>query len=315
MKKVLALVLAAAMLATVAFAAVPDWNPGEEIGFSSTAVGTANDLNTKNYSIKKIEYKAGKALVDSVKLDNEEGNELKVVLKDDYTMTKVKNLEMTITLRGLTKDDRKDYTLPVIKGDVFWETRDLAIDNNGDVDKPDADALDGKVISKVKSDADGKPYGTLDFSVTDSSADVSVRVYDGDKFFLGHNFDADKKVLIANADTDATISFLNFDGKPSFNSTATVYFYDVDEKGFIYELTGEGKIKKSAAKWSDDDNAWVLKTRTLGSYVFSDKALASAADATDSTTNPDTGANDVVGIATALAVVSLVAAGAVSLKK
>ena len=37
--------------------------------------------------------------------------------------------------------------------------------------------------------------------------------------------------------------------------------------------------------------------------------------ATDGVDNPDTGANDVVGVATALAVVSLVAAGAVAVKK
>ena len=37
--------------------------------------------------------------------------------------------------------------------------------------------------------------------------------------------------------------------------------------------------------------------------------------AADTTENPDTGANDVVGIATALAAVALVSAAAVSLKK
>ena len=58
----------------------------------------------------------------------------------------------------------------------------------------------------------------------------------------------------------------------------------------------------------------VLKTRTLGSYVFSDKALSVAAT-TPGTNNPDTGANDVVGVATALAAVALVSAAAVSLKK
>ena len=49
-----------------------------------------------------------------------------------------------------------------------------------------------------------------------------------------------------------------------------------------------------------------------GVIIVTDVEIAAAgAD----TKNPDTGANDVVGVAAALAVVSLVAAGAVSLKK
>ena len=76
----------------------------------------------------------------------------------------------------------------------------------------------------------------------------------------------------------------------------------------------DGKLVNVNAKWDDDEGCFILKTRTLGGYVFSDKKLnVAAADA--STNNPDTGANDVVGIATALAAVALVSAAAVSLKK
>ena len=76
-------------------------------------------------------------------------------------------------------------------------------------------------------------------------------------------------------------------------------------------------------EWNDDEGCYVVKTRTLGSYVVSDLKLSSASssstttDTDDSTNtdNPDTGANDVVGIATALAAVALVSAAAVTLKK
>ena len=69
-------------------------------------------------------------------------------------------------------------------------------------------------------------------------------------------------------------------------------------------------------KWDEDEGAYVLKTRTLGKYVFSDKPLkVTATTDTPETNNPDTGANDVVGVATALAAVALVSAAAVSLKK
>ena len=327
MKKVLALILAVAMLSTVAFAAdyvegktyAPD---GTEIGVSSADFGTdADDLNTKNYSIKKVTDWTGKAYVKSMELDDDEGDELTITLIEDYKLDKVKEVKFTVELKGKGKDVEDAKKAFSFK--VGYDPMTIAINKDNDIDKDIVEKYYNETILKFKSEKDdngkvvGAPYGDLEFDTTDGDTSVSVRVYDGDKFYLGHDYDADKKVLVANADSDAVISFLNFPAKPSFNSTATVYFYDVDEDGFVYELTGEGKIKKSAAKWSEDDGCWVLKTRTLGSYVFSDKALtsAAAADATDSTTNPDTGANDVVGIATALAVVSLVAAGAVSLKK
>lgn len=319
MKKVLALVLAVAMMATVAFALDASYAPGTEDIELGASMGAAKDLNTDNYSIKKVTYEKGKAYVASIVLDDDEGNSLTMNLKSDYTMAyssadKFKDVEFTVELRG--KGAGADMPKATFKTTVGYLVETVEIDANNNVGSVDFDTVNKFASEK---DADGKvvgmPYGTLSFDTIDTNTTVDVRVYDGDKAFLGHNVDADKKVLIANADAEAEISFLNFEAKPSFNSTATVYFYQVDEDGFVYELTGEGKIKKSAAKWSEDDGAWVLKTRTLGSYVFSDKALASAADATDSTTNPDTGANDVVGIATALAVVSLVAAGAVSLKK
>ena len=75
--------------------------------------------------------------------------------------------------------------------------------------------------------------------------------------------------------------------------------------------------------------SWELKTRTLGSYVISDKALRSPTGTSSGssgssggsvnndtgTNNPSTGANDVTGVATALALISLASAAAISLKK
>lgn len=323
MKKVLALVLAVAMMATVAFAATDlgRLDPGSEDIDLAAGMSAVEKLNTDNYSIKKVSYDSGKAYVSSIVLDDDEGDALELNIKSDYTMVyseeaKCKDLEFTVELRG--KGSKIDDVKASYVAKVGYVQNKVEIDDESEIDE---NTLSFVTVNKFASEKDandkviGMPYGTLEFDTDDSDTTVSVRVYDGDKAYLGYNYDADKKVLIANADADAEVSFLNFEAKPSFNSTATVYFYQVDEDGFVYELTGEGKIKKSAAKWSDDDGAWILKTRTLGSYVFSDKALASAAAADDTTTNPDTGANDVVGIATALAVVSLVAAGAVSLKK
>jgi len=58
--------------------------------------------------------------------------------------------------------------------------------------------------------------------------------------------------------------------------------------------------------------AWEWTAIAEGTIIVTDVEIVLA---DETTKNPDTGANDVVGVAAALAVVSLIAAGAVSLKK
>ena len=84
---------------------------------------------------------------------------------------------------------------------------------------------------------------------------------------------------------------------------------------YVYQLK-DGKLVK-AGSYSEDDGCWVVKARTLGQYVVSTEKLSNASgeDTTEEVDNPDTGANDVVGIAAALGAVALVSAAAVSLKK
>ena len=69
--------------------------------------------------------------------------------------------------------------------------------------------------------------------------------------------------------------------------------------------------------YDKEKEAFILKdVKVLGKYIVSDVDLeVKAAEGDKNEDNPETGANDVVAIAAGLAVVSLVAAGAVSLKK
>ena len=128
MKKVLALVLAVMMLATVAFAADTTnpgndgigndpsrWKPGETIkitalgiikqtngayNFIDSGVGEAGedfkiikDLNSTNYTIQSVKYDDGKAMVSGVSFNDKE-NRVKIKLKKDFTTTKGKKLDM-----------------------------------------------------------------------------------------------------------------------------------------------------------------------------------------------------------------------------
>ncbi len=304
---------------------------------SADATGAENELvvknvNSTNYSITSIKYDDGKNLVDSIKF-NDTDDQVEVKLKKDYTNTKKKTLNMTFTLKGKKVGKSKkpadvDIRISGTVGYALDETS-LYITDTDDTLKL-TDAQEERLYKIVDS---GAAYATLEFETADEDTEVEVRVYDGDKLYLYSNTDADDDILKKYADDDADLTFLNFPGEPTFNATATVRFYK-EEGTYIYQNKGgklsavtvdaasAGSAGQSAGKvkWDDDEGCYILKTRILGDYVFSDVKLDITADAADDTnngtvTNPDTGANDVVGIATALAAVALVSAAAVSLKK
>mgnify|MGYP004615004373 CR=1 FL=1 len=83
----------------------------------------------------------------------------------------------------------------------------------------------------------------------------------------------------------------------------------------LYMVKADGSVVDLNAKF--DDNKVLTATATLtGPVIVTDKALtAVGTTSTGTTTNPGTGANDVVGVAAALAVVALVSGAAISLKK
>lgn len=140
---------------------------------------------------------------------------------------------------------------------------------------------------------------------------------------------------------DADLSF-HLLGGASFKRTGKLYIpaSQIDGnngKPYLYEVTG-GKITDQKATYNKDDEMFVVSTNKLGNYVVSDTKLKagstssedeSSDDEDDSSSevdpippdnsnqqiNPDTGSKDIVAIAAVLAVVSLAAIGATTLKK
>ena len=344
MKKVLALVLAVMMLSTMAFAngitIGSDTNPNIDIDTDGNTVhinggmlpgskiyvysdGTIDAVNSDNYSITKVKYDEGKSLVEDVYFDDD-NDQVIIKLADSDSLNTTKTLKMSFTLKGKGRDvDDADVQIEVKVGYqkldsayLLYDTDDVRF-NVGYNPTPGEQAKG--IFYEVKTEKgevaaeDQVSYANWTFEPkSDADVEIDVRIYDGDKLYLYNDAKADKDILKAYSDSDADLTFLNFPNT-TFNSTATVYFYK-DENSFIYEEK-DGKLVESNAKWSEDDGAFVLKTRTLGNYVFSDVDLDVTEDVDDTTENPDTGANDVVGIAAALGAVALVSAAAVSLKK
>lgn len=316
MKKIIAVMLMMTLFVTTAFAA--DFTPGEQIKIDENDTGVWGDqtldyeISTTYYSIAGITWDKGKELVSSVNIDNDE-NVFVINLRQDYQSKKDKTLRGTIKVRD--KKNGRFLTMN-INCQIGYTQGTIDIGPDGSIATL---IVDPETVYTVTASDKSYPYGTLMFQADE--ADVSVRVYDKEVFFLGYNREPNRQILMANSESDAVMEFLNFEANPTFSGTATVHFYGLEDDTHIYEIKND-RLIKSGAKWDEESDSFILKTRTLGSYVISDMTLRGASSNTDNddtdndgAVNPDTGANDIAGIAAALAAVSLISAAAIGLKK
>ena len=87
------------------------------------------------------------------------------------------------------------------------------------------------------------------------------------------------------------------------------------EGAALYMVNADGTLTNLGAKF-DDNGVLTATAKITGAVIVADKAMTATNVTTGTTTtNPGTGANDVVGVAAALAVVALVSGAAISLKK
>ena len=127
------------------------------------------------------------------------------------------------------------------------------------------------------------------------------------------NSAAYKALLKNRMDNDATI-VEELENVNMPNKAVTVTFDNAKEGYKMYMVKADGSVVDLGAKFND--NKVLTATAAItGPVIVTDKALTAAGTTTGTTTNPGTGANDVVGVAAALAVVALVSGAAISLKK
>ena len=127
------------------------------------------------------------------------------------------------------------------------------------------------------------------------------------------NSAAYKALLKNRMDNDATI-VEELQSVLMPNKAVTVTFDNAKEGYKMYMVKADGSVVDLGAKFND--NKVLTATAAItGPVIVTDKALTAAGTTTGTTTNPGTGANDVVGVAAALAVVALVSGAAISLKK
>jgi len=143
-------------------------------------------------------------------------------------------------------------------------------------------------------------------------------------------FNTDVDDGVQALDEDAELVALNFlDTTNTLDSDFVIeYTFEIEDAPkagdyFLYELVGDELVllQKVAVGRDDDEVEVEIKRKggdTLGQYYLSDIELAKeepAPETEPTEENPNTGASEIAGVAVALAVISLVSAAAVSLKK
>ena len=198
-----------------------------------------------------------------------------------------------------------------------------------------------KAVWEVAEDQDG----TATFNFNDD-AYFTVRMFGGDKVMLDFDRTYDKAIADRYIED---LYFYNFRGElDEFSATGTLTI-PVEQEMFMYQIVN-GALKATDAVYSEENEAMELKTRTLGNYVLTPTKLDISAEVETDTpstdvdnnggstsqpapgygensetndylsggsdkVNPETGADDLVGLMASLAVLSLVGGVALSRKR
>jgi len=313
----------------------------ENYSVSSLKVTTGRSL-IKGVEINDKEERAEVKFVQDLNNTTAKSFDLSFTLKGKGKMILKDGTELTNYQNFTGKTDKKAgdrVSIPDVKfsmsGTVGYGKVEVNIGDDTDEDLEDLESITGNGVDGVNLDKDvvkfkkGGTIGTGDRIAGSYTADailtqpygealtLEARVYHNDVLFFDCDHAPDRDIIGRLADSDADMDFYIFNSDKNFttfNSNAKLYFNDAEEDDFVYQIKDQKLVP--VGEYDEDEACWVVKTRTLGAYVVSDvelKEFEAAAGTVDG--NPDTGANDVVGIATALAAVALVSAAAVSLKK
>ena len=187
---------------------------------------------------------------------------------------------------------------------------------------------------KVKKGENGD--AVFDFA---DKAFFTVKMYSEESMYLDLSTAYDKAVA-GEMDVEAD-SFFKFDNEnANFSRTGTLLIASDDESLVPYSIE-DGELVKVDAEYVENYaiahtnkkvNGFVFKTKQLGNYVLATEEIAEEVEPEDdekpaeenkpaeevkpdTKPNPETGAEDFVGLAVSLAVVSVAAAGALALKK
>ena len=302
----------------------------------------------KNWSINLIEKSTGVAeLIEKAELYKATATDYASYSKyTDEIMPNAVYLKITLEDTWKTVDSETlTYYVYVADNDSGKQTNEVwvsgkYVNNNWEyVDFDWTNDASKAQLWKVKKGENGT--AVFDFA---DKAFFTVKMYSGESMYLDLSTAYDKAIA-GEMDAEAD-SFYKFDNdNANFSRTGELIIVTDDSSLVPYEIDEDGNFVEVDAKYVEDYaiahtnkkvDGFVFSTKTLGNYVLSTEELgqeeqpaketpAEPVTPSEPTTetpapetskpNPETGAEDFVGLAVSLAVVSVAAAGALALKK
>ena len=256
---------------------------------------------------------------------------LKITLEDEWKTTTSETLKYYVYVANNKSNTQKTNEVWVSGVYENTDVREVSFDWTNDASKPG--------LWKVK---EGNGIAVFDFA---DKAFFSVKMYEGETMYLDLKTAYDKAIA-GEMDAEAD-SFYKFTGSnANFARTGELIIvsddsslvpYQIDEDGNFVAVDAEYVENYAVAHTNKKVNGFVFNTKQLGNYVLSTEELGEEEEPAEEPTteepvveepvveepvveetnkpNPNTGAEDFVGLAVSLAVVSVAAAGALALKK
>ena len=300
----------------------------------------------KNWSINLIEASTGVAeLIEKAELYRATATDYASYSKyTDEIMPKAVYLKVTLKKEWKTADDETmKYYVYVAKnnGSTSDKTNEVWVSGtyeNTDYEYVNFDWTNNANEAKLWKVRKGE-NGTAVFDFADK-AFFTVKMYSEESMYLDLST-AYNKAVAGEMDVEAD-SFYKFDNEnANFSRTGTLLIASDDESLVPYSIE-DGELVKVDAEYVENYaiahtntkvNGFVFKTKQLGNYVLATEEIDEEVEEPakdekpaeenkpaeevkpDTKPNPETGAEDFVGLAVSLAVVSVAAAGALALKK
>ena len=256
---------------------------------------------------------------------------LKITLEDEWKTVDDETLKYYVYIANNNNKAQQTNEVWVSGTYANTDVREVSFDWTNDASKPG--------LWKVK---EGNGVAVFDFA---DKAFFSVKMYEGETMYLDLKTAYDKAIA-GEMDAEAD-SFYKFDNtNANFARTGELLIVSDDSSLVPYEIDADGNFVKVDAEYVENYavahtnqkvNGFVFNTKQLGNYVLSTEELGEEEEVAEEPTteepvveepaveepvveetnkpNPNTGAEDFVGLAVSLAVVSVAAAGALALKK
>ena len=314
-----------------------------------TAYGHYTGNIDKNWSINLVEKSTGVAeLIEKAELYKATATDYASYSRFENNVVDIQPnavyLKVTLKDEWKTVDDETlTYYVYIADNDSGEQTNEVWVSGtyvNNDWEYVDFDWTNDASVAKLWKVKKGE-NGTAVFDFADK-AFFTVKMYSGESMYLDLSTAYDKAIA-GEMDAEAD-SFYKFDNdNANFSRTGELIIVSDDSSLVPYEIDEDGNFVEVDAKYVEDYaiahtnkkvDGFVFSTKTLGNYVLSTEELgqeeqpaketpAEPVTPSEPTTetpstskpNPDTGAEDFVGLAVSLAVVSVAAAGALALKK